>query len=348
MSPGGHSSGFFFRKYGVPLAVFLFLIALYSAHAYLTTPTSLHKTRTVTQDLYSWMGQVNGKGIVGESNPLWPEGSLVSLPIYPVDVFPESRLEFSFNVSGRNVHLQFNRTLKVVYYIAYDKDRIFEATYATLSKSGSGSGFSDSITLNVTDLYRQLEAASSYLRLPKESAGVDVIGEVSYSGTVDGIPVKGNQKLRGEITFPYQGFYSIKGDSQNSTMTTSKKVPYTVRVNQKKRTAYKTLALVSAVGGVLSLGLWFGNRKMEIPEEFLEHIEQERKYRKWISRGRLENFVPYIKIRADTLEDLVNAAIDMNERVIYDESSGVYFFVKEGIMYYYPEPEGLRKNQNLN
>jgi len=347
MSFGGYSVRFF-RRYGLLLAVSLFLVAIYSTHAYLTTPTSLHKTGTVTQALYSWRGEIRGGGIVGESNPLWPEGSLVSLPIYPQDLFPESSLEFSFNVSGKNVNLEFNRTLRVVYYIAYDKNRIFEATYTSLSKSESGGGFDDSITLNITDLYNRLEAASAYLRLPKESAGVDVIGEVHYSGTVDGTPVRGNQTFRGEITFPYRGFYSIEGDSRNFTVRVPKKVPYTVRVNQKRRTAYGALALASMATGMFSVGMWLRYRKTKIPEELLEHIEQRKKFEKWISRGHLEDFIPYVKIRTDTLEDLINASIDMNERVIYDESSGTFFFIKEGIMYYYTEPEDLRKNQNLN
>lgn len=339
MLSAGYKKGFFFRKYGVALTVLLFLTAFFSAYAYLTTPSSVQKTRIVTQNLYSWEGRISGMGIVSESNPLWPEGSLVFLPLYPQDLFSKSKLEFSFNVSGKEVNLTLTRTFKVVYYIAYDENRIFESTYTSLVKSESGRGFRETITLNVTDLYRELEAMRSYLRLPKEEIGVDLVGEVRYSGKIDGVSVKGNQTFRGEINFPYPGFYSIKGDSKNSTVTTSREVLYTVEVNQKRRTVYKATAIASSVVGLLSLVLWVSARKTKIPEDIMEYLEQRKRLEKWISRGHLENFIPYAKIRMETLKDLVDSAIDMDERVVHDESSDMFFFIKEGIMYYYTIPE---------
>ncbi len=61
-----------------------------------------------------------------------------------------------------------------------------------------------------------------------------------------------------------------------------------------------------------------------------------RKFRKWISRGRMPE-VSMTEVEMASLEDLVDAAIDANERVVYDRDKEVYFFIHGNVLYTYRE-----------
>ncbi|WP_156471177.1 DUF5305 family protein [Thermococcus peptonophilus] len=75
--------------------------------------------------------------------------------------------------------------------------------------------------------------------------------------------------------------------------------------------------------------------------------EEASKFSKWISRGKLEDFTPAARVRMWSLSDLVNAAIDMNARAIYDGEKGVYFVVHECVLYYFDVDEGKEEESNL-
>ena len=63
------------------------------------------------------------------------------------------------------------------------------------------------------------------------------------------------------------------------------------------------------------------------------------RYEEWISRGDLPTGSGEQFIGIDTLEDLVDIAIDSNKRVIYDEEYEAYGVVDGDVVYYYVERE---------
>lgn len=241
------------------------------------------------------------------------------------------------------MNLEFNRELRVVYYLSYDNQRVVEGTYLSLSNVSIGQGFTDELRLNVTDIAKRIAETRSVLRLPRETAGVEIVGTVHYSGTVEGKGIRGNQTFRGELAFPYEGFYSINGDTRNETVTRSRTVTESYPVNGRKRTLLLALSGVFGILALASLIVWrrFDPGAYSVRE--LEVLEQEAKLAKWVSRGRLENFESTTRIKFESLRDLVDAAIDMNARVLYDRKTAMYFFLHEGILYYYRRPTFRRE-----
>jgi hypothetical protein len=74
----------------------------------------------------------------------------------------------------------------------------------------------------------------------------------------------------------------------------------------------------------------------------LDVIETElarSRYDEWISRGDLPTKSEKQYISIDTLEDIVDIAIDSNKRVIYDRRYEAYGVVDDDIVYYYAEGE---------
>jgi hypothetical protein len=206
-----------------------------------------------------------------------------------------------------------------------------------ISNTSVGSCFSEHLTLDVNDIFDRIEEARNVLRLPREKIGVEIIGKVRYSGTVDGKPVKGSQEFKGSISFPYEAFYMISGENKNGTETFTETTSKTSPANQKKRTVLLSLSLlfgVLAVGTAI-IGTKFKPNLYDIQE--LAFRRERRKLSKWISSGKLPTILPSEKVELASLTDLVEAAIDMNKRVIYDSEEHIYFFLSEGVLYYFKE-----------
>ncbi len=323
------------KRRWVFLALIFLLLSAGFGYAYYTTPSVRNSSATVTTTLCRWSGEISGRGVVMKANPIWDVGETVRLPIYPLSIMPEARLGLSFNVSGKDVNLKFEREIRVLYYISYDKERVIEEVYRSSSNVSTGSGFSDVLSLNVSDVFNRIELARKVLKLPREKTGVEIVGRVRYSGTVEGKPVEGLQEFRGSISFPYEGFYVISGDSKNGTETFTDTVKRTYPVNQRKRAL---LLLFSMLSGVLAVGTVLVGRRFDPAAYSVEELAFKRelkKLSKWISVGKLPSNLPSKRIELATLTDLVEAAIDMNKRVIYDPEKGVYFFLNEGVLYHF-------------
>ncbi|WP_157727162.1 DUF5305 family protein [Thermococcus profundus] len=323
------------KKNWIIIFVVFLLLGLFSYHQYSAIPTKYVRTGARTVNLYTWNGDLWGEGIVTEDNPLWPKGERVSLPIYPMSISKEAEVGFSFNVSGNRVNLTFSRELRVLYYISYDKKRIVTETYSLSKNVSSGRGFEERLIVNISDISQRIKDLSSYLRLPRQESGIEVVGVVTYSGTVDGKNVAGNQTFKGSIELPFEGFYTILGDSQNRTITTTETHKTEVYTHSRKRVFYLLGLVLSGAVALTALGVGLGFRPDEGTLNRLELEAEASKFSKWISRGKLEDFTPVAKVRMSSLSDLVNAAIDMNARAIHDEEKGVYFVVHEGVFYYF-------------
>ncbi|ASJ11479.1 DUF5305 domain-containing protein [Thermococcus thioreducens] len=325
------------KRYWVPLTVIFLLLAAVFGYAYITTPTTVTKEITVTRTLYLWSGGIEGMGVVVQPNPIWDVGRKVVLPIYPLSIMPTAEVELHFNMSGDNVNVEFERELKVVYYLSYDKERVVEETYRAVSNTSTGSSFADSLSLNISDIFNRIELTRNILKLPKESVGVELVGRIRYSGTVNGRPVEGTQEFRGSISFPYDGFYSIASDLKNGTQAFTETVTENRTVNQGKRVMFLALSALSAVlaGIAVAVGWRFNPAAYNVNEMELER--EKKKLAKWVSSGRLPERLSTERVELASLADLVEAAIDMNKRVIHDPSEGVYFFLDGGMLYYFRE-----------
>jgi hypothetical protein len=63
------------------------------------------------------------------------------------------------------------------------------------------------------------------------------------------------------------------------------------------------------------------------------------RYDEWISNGEIPTKTRKDYIRTDSLEDLVDVAIDSNSRVIYDRNLDAYATVEDNLIYYFVTDE---------
>ena len=91
------------------------------------------------------------------------------------------------------------------------------------------------------------------------------------------------------------------------------------------------LGTLSLVGGAVVA------RRSPIDEAAARRAVHERRYAEWISRGSIPMWIGDYHVSLDTLEDVVDVAIDTNERVVHDTQRGLFAVVNDGVVYYYSD-----------
>ncbi|WP_135822763.1 DUF5305 domain-containing protein [Halostella litorea] len=96
------------------------------------------------------------------------------------------------------------------------------------------------------------------------------------------------------------------------------------------------LSLFGGSVGAFAVGavLWRGREDAVDVGAIREEIHR-RRHDEWISCGSIPMWVDKEHVQLDTLEDVVDVAIDGNQRVIYDQRSELYAVIDGDMIYYY-------------
>ncbi len=99
-------------------------------------------------------------------------------------------------------------------------------------------------------------------------------------------------------------------------------------------------ALVGLLG-ILAVGSFgaaaFVYTRADVDVESARRAVHERRYAEWISHGRMPMWIGDHQIELDTLADVVDVAIDTNERVVHDRQRGLFAVVSDDVVYYYSD-----------
>jgi len=105
----------------------------------------------------------------------------------------------------------------------------------------------------------------------------------------------------------------------------------------------KSSYLVPGAAGILAIflslgvaGSWYYRLRDEDLTTLQHRIEQQ-VHADWISRGSLEEVNADRQIPVETLEDLVDVAIDTNTRVVHDPEYGIFAVVHDAAVYYHTQ-----------
>lgn len=97
------------------------------------------------------------------------------------------------------------------------------------------------------------------------------------------------------------------------------------------------------IGGLLLLAVLaigsatFVRGRGPIDVESARRAVHEQRYDSWISEGSIPMWVGDYHVELDTLEDVVDVAIDTNERVVHDRQRSLFAVVNGAVVYYYSE-----------
>jgi hypothetical protein len=319
-------------RYGRFIAAAMVILALVAfagaATTYLNPPVEEITEQTEQQTVRTDVGTT---ALVANGTALYDEGQVLrGMPVYFFEASPVMTLRVRVDVpSGQEVTV----TQRHVIYLratrngeTFYEDRRVVAT--DRSRVSDGTVWSNS-TMDMRDIrsyVSEKQSAVSGVGSLSVTLRTNVAYETNqYSGTFN---------TSAPLVFSGEGYW-IDGDlSASRTHGT----PVTRRsVGSPDMTRVGGLSLLGI--GLLAGATAVLARSRRIDPVSVETDLVRSRYDEWISNGEIPTKTQKDYIRTDSLEDLVDVAIDSSSRVIYDRNLDAYATVEGDIVYYFVTDE---------
>jgi hypothetical protein len=301
---------------------------------------------------------------VTRENPLYPVGTTLKMgmPAYFFVVSPTVNMSFTYRVESADsseIHGKLETFIvATVRGVSASKEfetsgsetdgseanestkeEIFwEKEFPLNSEAGSitwdGPSVTKNFSLNVIEIQSQvkdLQKQMNYSTTPK----IEIVNRVSYTGKVHGKDAQITKDFAIPLEIKEYSYFKLpeKLDfTQNTNITENLLV-------ESKPPLPKTIPpLLLCLLSLVLLGTTLVCGKMgKVEPEVIEKMEKEEKrssFKDFISRGKLpQDRNSLLQIEISSLQELIDAASDMNSRVINDERADTYFVINNGIMY---------------
>ena len=329
----GTRSRLLFTRYGRQLAVILVVVgvlALGGAFLIYTNPPTEQVTETVYEQQVGT--ETTTSAVVTGETDLYPQGeTLEDSPVYFFNATPNLTVRTVTDVpEGEEVTVSQRVTLQ--YRASHDGEVFWSSERlltATEERTTEGSVATES-TVDMRDVNRT--AANRRAEIGRVGRFETLIRvEVAYETA--------NYSEELTATAPVvitDRTYWLDGPAavnRTHTETTRREV-----TGSPNTTLAGGLGLFGVIALLAAVRIGTMSRR-GVDVDAIETELTRTRYEEWISRGDLPTSSDKQFISIDTLEDLVDIAIDSNKRVIYDEEYEAYGVVDSDIVYYYVERE---------
>lgn len=177
--------------------------------------------------------------------------------------------------------------------------------------------------------------------------------QIEYNGVISSEQEEMDFSNSTVVEFPNNTIYTVESTSFEETVSIQEQVTYIQEDRSISIQSYNfgIFGLVIGIVGliIILIGsyLIYGNKYGDRSYEKRLFDFHKYKYDSWISTGRPykdpEFDQNWEQIKVDTLEDLVELAIDSGERIISSEEMGKYYVFDSGTLYIYTEPSAPNK-----
>ncbi|RQG97477.1 DUF5305 domain-containing protein [Natrarchaeobius oligotrophus] len=281
--------------------------------------------------------EVHTSATVVEDTGLWSAGDELSdSPVYLLNATPELVVAPETRVANEtagapvdDVTVTHRLTLRFV--ADRDGETFWSETHEELDATASveDGAATSSTTIDVRSYHDRLH------RLEEAIAGV---GSITLELHLDVEYDTGTHQGTQNVSTPLQlsdDAYWLVADEPLSDST-----PHTHRIGTERTTHQQSplvIGLLSLIGTLALAGAAFVAHRSPADVESARRAVHERRYAEWISRGSIPMWIGNHHIALDTLEDVVDVAIDTNERVVHDRQRGLFAVVNGDVVYYYSE-----------
>lgn len=318
-------------RYGLPIAVVLALVgfaALGGAYDAYANPPTERVTETVDQQQVA-SGMETSAVVTGET-PLYEEGTTLSdRSAYFFNATPEVTLRVETAVpEGEQVSVGQRLTLR---HEASRRGEAFWESRRVLAETD------EQVSDGTAVIEATIDVAAVRERVAERRSEIGTVG--TFQTTV-------------RLHVDYDtGLYADELNASSPVVLTDRAywIDGSLATNRThSRTVTREVAgppdLAAVVGfglvGVVALALAAVMAAVHARGVDVDSIETElarTRYDEWISRGEIPTKTEKQYIRIDTLEDLVDIAIDSNKRVIFDTGYDAYGVVDADLVYYYTD-----------
>jgi len=279
---------------------------------------------------------------VTQPNPLYPQGTILEMgqPAYFFSVSPSQDISFKYRLEAAD-SAALTVGLKTT-VVALGKEGSGEEEKIFWQKAfpignpktvqlKSGEAVTSNFTLDVLEMQSKAKEIQSQLNYSSEPS-IELITSVDYQGKINGKDVRATKNFAVPINIS-STYYQMPENPGFSEDT------YENITVQKSSSLLKVkFPLALFLLSTVLIGILLPLRKMgKVDPSHIEKLEREKKkssFKDLISTGKFpEDTKSFMKIEINSLQELVDAAIDMNERVIHDPASGAYFAIHNNAFY---------------
>ena len=291
---------------------------------------------------YTQYGAYTYSASVTQANPLYPVGTVLDMkkPAYFLNVAPILDMNFKYNIkaTGSDDITGTIQTFAVASGTVKDgeNETIYwskEFPIKTSAFTVSGNEVADQdFSVNVNDIQIATKSISEQLNYTDDTA-ISVINRIIYSGSINGEAVNSSVEYTLPIT-ANNAYYQINGDTvftQDVHVTRFSSIPRETTVNNL------TVPIIVFILSISLCALTLSIRKTgKVEMDYIAKLEEAEKYSEFkdsVSKGKIPVNHSFAQVVIDSLKELVDAAVDMNSRVIHDKSIETYFTISDGVIY---------------
>lgn len=292
---------------------------------------------------YTHLGSYTYTVPVTKANPLYANGTTLEMgmPAYYFAVSPTVDMSFTYSLEANNPSDIKGKLQTMV--VATDKEGSDEEKKIFWQKgfplkykdtdTWTGTSVTRNFSFNVSEIQSMVKDVQKQLEC-SEDATIEIVTRVNYTGKINGESVQGTKDFVMPLVIS-SSYYQIpeKLDfSQDTNVTKKISVKRVPPISTIRTPLFLFLLNLVFVGAIL---LCVVTNKIE--PKYIEKLEKERScepFKEFVSKGKLpEDIDSFIKVEISSLQGLVDAAVDMNSRVIYDSKAGIYFMIHSGVLY---------------
>ncbi len=311
------------RNLAIALVVVGALLLLVGGWIALTPPTTTATERTTATTAST--GADTAANVTGDSD-LWERGTeLRNNPVYLTNASPTLAVDPRTSVpEGSSV----TQTVRLRITATRDDEVFWTSTETLLDETGTAENGTATARTEID--VRDLEARLATLR--ERLAGVgsvqtDLLLTVEY----DTGRYAGKLDASAPLVVTDRAYW-LDGELSDS------RPHYATTTRQVSHSPNWFAALLATLLAALSLtGAWtvFATRPEELDVDAIKQERHRRKYADWISKGSIPMWVGQNYVELDSLEGVVDVAIDTQERVVHDTRRDLFAVISEDVVYYY-------------
>jgi hypothetical protein len=308
--------------------------------------------------LYTQHGSYTYNIPVTEVNPLYSIGTKLEMgkPAYFIIASPTADMSFTYhlepaesaNISGK-LETMILATGKGV---SGGEEKIFwQKEFPIKSEEGtdfwSGTSVSKNFSINVPEIRSMVKNVQDQLNYSQD-ATIEIVNRVNYQGKVNDESIYGTKDFAIPLVIS-SSFYQLPGkldfseDTNIIRKVSSKSYPPLLNI---------LIPLALFLLSIFLVGMTIICIRMKkVDPEYIKKLETEQRhspFKEFVSRGKLPNDNNFLlKVEISSLQELVDAATDMNSRVIHDTETETYFVINSNVMYFFLE-KFEEKNRNTS
>ncbi len=335
------------RRFVLVTILLLVIVAIAGGMAYQTYTTTFTETDEQVESSWSEQTDISQQATVVRENPVFDlNATLTDRPVYFTQLSPEIETIHEYTYSAtESGQLEVETTaMLVVQSVNNDGETLWETTEALeheVETLRPDERTTTATTINVTAAAAEVDRVETGIGASVGSPEITIRFDTAISGTVNGDAVSTVHQDTividpGAETYSVEPSEGVSESYQTTTTVETEVPPGTVRSYGPPAVLVLSLILLLGLVSAKATG-----RLAPTPAQLtrLEYAKQRKKFDDWISRGSVPaGALSATQIPLDSLEDLVDVAIDTDQRVIEDPQRNAFFVLLDERYYVY-EPD---------